>query len=678
MRDKILVIAEKPSMSKDMAKVMCSNLKKNKDYWEGDKYIFTWAIGHLMELQSPSDYNPDWKVWRTTDLPFKIDEYKFIPKKRTKEQLNTIKKLSARDDVTCLINACDPDREGELIFRLIYSHIKSHKETKRVWVSSLDDKSIRNGFENIQPSVKYDGLYNEAKARSIADWIMGFNLTRLYTKQIGLDETFSVGRVQTPTLNFVYQREKEIEDFISETYYDLYGYFDSDSVTAKLDIDKNSKLNKRKMKFLLEDLLELKEAQITKYENETKNISAPLLFSLGDLQDTANSDFSYSAQKTLEIAQKLYEKKVTSYPRTDCGYIPEEQLPDFLHTLNKTEAQLKQKRFINNKKVTAHHGLIVLKLSPSGLSEEEQNIFNLIKMRCLMQFENNYKYEKTMVEISSLNGSSQHLFKTNGKKEIDKGWRQLLKTDEPGQTKDDIETAIPVNWKQDLIISINGGEIKEKNTKPLSHLNEKTLRKKMETTNIGRPSSQAGVMETLKKRGYIKLKGRQILITKKGKILIKVAHESLKTEATTYEMETALKAINDGDNTCEQYIQDIFDFTNKVITVEKKTDRASERMDIKQDSLVGICPKCGGNVYEKNKGYFCHNEDCTFAIWKTDFFWKKFGKKITTTQVSKLLSDGEVKVKGWKSEKKNKKFDAKIKMVMQPNSKYNFKWEFEF
>lgn len=677
---KTVIIAEKPSVGRELSKVIGKNIKRNKDYHEGDDYIFTWGYGHLLGLPNPDFYNKKYSKWRLEDLPFNITAHNFIPSKGKKKQIDLIKKLIDRDDVSDVINACDGDREGELIFRLIYKYSKSNKPVKRLWISSLEEPEIKRAFKNLKPSEEYDGLYQEALTRSIADWVIGMNLSRLYT--LKLNETFSVGRVQTPTLAFVVNREKEIKNFVPDDYYEIEGSIDG--IKSKFFIGedtKNTKMtDKDKANYYFNQINNSKESlKIIEYQKERKTKTAPKLFALGTLQGSANKHFGYSPKETLDIAQKLYEKKITTYPRTDSPYIMEEQIGSLVSAVlnldlseeeqNHITDNLVNSKTVNDAKVKAHHGIMITNTRPSLANKKEENIYKLIRERCLMQLAPQHESDNVSAISSTDDGNK---FYSKGKTTAVIGWKFFSRSTSK-------EVLCPNHWKKGESVTLTDLELAEKQTKPPSRFNGKTLQEEMDKYNIGTSATQGGIIETLKIRSYIKKKGKVLYPQPKGILLIDIVNEALTTPETTEIMETELKKIEKSEQTKKAYLKRIDNFTSKIVEVEKNTNRAEERAEIKEEKVIGKCPLCGSPVMENKGDFFCSapKEKCSFALWKNDKFWKNFNKTITLNRAEKILKNGKVLVKGLKS-KKGSTFSAYLVLKTTPQKKWDYQWELEF
>mgnify|MGYP006429040897 CR=1 FL=1 len=685
---KTLIIAEKPDSGKKIADILGKDLKNKGNYLESNKFIFTWAIGHLLELYMPDDYNKDWKKWEIKHLPFAIKNYKIKPNSNTKTQYNSIKKIIREKEIGQIINACDSDPEGELIFWEIIEDLNldiDKYKMKRMWYSSLSKTEIKKAFDNALPLDQYKNIYESSKSRSIADWIVGINLTRLYTLKLG--ETFSVGRVQTPTLNFVIKKEKEINDFKSQKYWNIYATFENIKAILYFDnkVSNNNILEKKKANDILNKIKNEKNCIINKFEKKQKSITPKKLYDLKTLQGDANKIYGYTIKETLEIAQKLYEKyNILSYPRTDSRYLKNSQKDEInkilkvaIKNINYIDEinllKFREKNF-DDSKVTGHYAIIptAKQYKIEKLSEKEKNIYKLVINRTLSQCLNNYEYENTKVYIKNDN----YNFYIRGKKINDIGWRKLDKS-----LKNQKNNIVPNSWKKNKSLKIQKTIIKEKSTKPPNRYTEKTLQEKMAKNNLGRPSTQADIIEKLKKRKYIKSTGKYLEGTPKGSMLIKVVHGLIKKPKITQQMEEALKKIKKGQMDSKTYIKKTYNYVSKVINIEKNKDRIKDKKIIKElknkNKMVGKCPICNNSVLENKGNFFCQSkrEKCNFALWKNDKYWKSFNKTITKNRAEKILKKGSIKVANLKG--KYGKFTARIKLKITPNKKWNYEWELE-
>ncbi|MGM0411235.1 MAG: DNA topoisomerase [Bacillota bacterium] len=685
---KILIIAEKPDSGKKIANILGKNLKNKGNYLESEKFIFTWAIGHLLELYMPDDYNKDWKKWEIKHLPFAIKNYKIKPSSNTKSQYNSIKKIIRKKEIGQIINACDSDPEGELIFWEIIDDLNldiDKYKMKRMWYSSLSKKEIKTAFNNAKPLDQYKDIYESSKSRSIADWIVGINLTRLYTLKLG--ETFSVGRVQTPTLNFVIKKEKEIKNFKSQNYWNIYATFENIKGILYFDnkVSNNDILEKKKANKILKQIKNQKDCIIEKIEKRKKSIPPKKLYDLKTLQGDANKIYGYTIKETLQIAQRLYEKyNILSYPRTDSRYLKDSQKDEInkilkvaiknINYINEINLLEFRKENFDDSKVTGHYAIIptATEYKIEKLTEKEKNIYELVVNRTLSQCLKNYEYENTKVYIKNNN----YKFYIKGKKINSSGWRKLDKS-----LKNQKNNIVPNTWKKDKPLKIKKSIIKEKSTRPSNRYTEKTLQEKMAKNNLGRPSTQADIIEKLKKREYIKSTGKYLKGTLKGSLLIKVVHSLIKKPKITKQMEKALEQIKKGEMNSKTYIQKTHNYVSKVISIEKNKDRIKDKELIKKitnkKKTVGKCPICNNLVLENKGNFFCQSkrEKCNFALWKNDKYWKKFNKTITKNRAEKILKNGSIKVANLKG--KYGKFTARIKLKITPNKKWNYEWELE-
>ncbi|MFV8314619.1 DNA topoisomerase 3 [Aerococcus viridans] len=686
-----VILAEKPSQAQAYAESFDTQQRKDGYYIVSgngfNEAIITYGFGHLVSLFNPEEYQEEWKSWHLNTLPIFPSEYKFKVTKDKKKQYNIVKKYL--DKAENIVIGTDTDREGEAIARLIIRLSgNSDKPTKRLWINSLEKDEIQKGFQNLKNGEDYYSSFVEAETRQIADWLVGMNLTRLYTLQMqknGMDGVFSVGRVQTPTLFLIYQRQQEIENFVKKPFFELYAHFNHQqgnytgkykqrfNTEEELDEFKNQNQLNNDMQGLITD--------VTKEEKQT---FAPKLFSLSDLQSEANKKLNLGASETLKIAQSLYEKKYTSYPRSDSNYIgsPEysylkDNLDNYLSLveLKIAEPQLEEnKRYVNSAKVAEHYAIIPTKTVPNleKLTENERKIYQLILLRTLAIFEKPYRYEETTI-LSNTNGIE---FKTTGKVEIDKGFKRLIKDDK--DTKDKAEV-LPAVAKGDMVIS--NFETKQGETKPPKPYTEGTLLTAMknvgrsmeeendqdilkETEGIGTEATRASIIENIKNKGYVKLEKKYLKVTEKGISLCEVIKEDpIANASMTAKWEKYLNKIKEKQGTQEAFIDSIERFIDHTINTVpdnfKNSDIQVHAKKIMDDKMIGTCPKCQHHIVDKGKFYGCDDyPNCKFTIPK-----KWSGKTIPKSNVQQLLEKGITsEIKGFKS-KKGKAFNAKLKIV---------------
>jgi len=692
---KTVILAEKPSQAQSYAEAFKQSKKKNGYFEVSDdelpSAVITYGYGHLVSLAEPEKYNKDWKKWSLGQLPMFPDQYKFEVSKGAAKQFNIVKKHL--DNADTIIIGTDSDREGENIARSIINLSgNGKKDIKRLWLNSLETDEIRKGLKNLKDGKQFYSTYKEAQTRQIADWLVGMNLSRLYTLYMqnnGLNGVFSIGRVQTPTLFMIYQRNQEIENFISKPFYELYGnfYTEQGEYEGKYSgrFYTEDELNDFLRENNIDSISKLNRAKVKNVDVKEKKQQAPRLFSLSDLQATANKRFKYSASKTLSVAQSLYDKKVLSYPRTDTNYIgsPEfNYLKDNLNSyLNLANAEIKTPqleenvRFVNGKKVQEHYAIIPTKTLPEleKLTKDEKNIYLLVMLRTLAMFETPYIYEETKIE-TLINDVP---FKTTGKVEIDKGWKRLYKNN---SKKEKQEKELPkVSKGEEFNASVTK---KQRKTQPPKYYTQGTIITAMknigrsvedeenkeilnEAEGIGTEATRANILDTLKRQDYITIKSNNIYVTEKGKTLCEVVKEDEISDVNmTAQWERYLKKIKNNQGTQEAFLSSIERFIEYLIDKVPKTFRNSNIKEhaqaIQEEKIVGTCPECGESIVDKGKFYGCtgfNENDCKFSLPKK---WSK--KTIPKTNIKQLIEKGETtEIKGFKS-KKGHKFSAKLKL----------------
>jgi DNA topoisomerase-3 len=683
VKTKKLIIAEKPSVALDITKAL-GNFENKADYYESDEYIVTWSVGHIVELFEPEDYNKKNKFWALSNLPIIPEEFKFKPITKTKDRFNAIKKLVARDDINSVVNACDAGREGELIFREILL-LTPHKEKTltRLWLSAMTKEEIIKQFQGLRNSSEFDNLGDSAFARTEVDWLVGINATRAFTRRWGT--LLSIGRVQTPTLNIICEREKEIRAFKPEDYFELEGTFAKNSskykgiyATAKGE----SKIMDEAVAKSLKNKLIGKIGTIINIVTKSVKTPPPLLYDLTELQREANKVFGYTAQRTLNIAQSLYEsKKLITYPRTDSRFLPSslkgeiKKILEGINTLPYSEFinQILGKpleltpRIINNKRVTDHYAIIPTgkRLNTAHLTKEEANVFDLIAMRFVSVFMDDSVSEKLAFDTVVQNEK----FKTNLSRIKTPGWmavygsapqESLIKVKDNDITrleKIDLQakqTTPPARFTDATILSAmeNAGKFVE----------DKEIKETLKEKGIGTPATRAAIIERLIDVGYIERSGKSIVPTDKGMRLIElladVKVDELLSPALTGEWESKLLEIEKGKYKPETFIKGIEELTATIITKVKKYE-GGLTVNSGSSEPVGVCPKCGGNVFETAKGFVCENvksKKCDFILWK-----KLVNRQITLELAESLLRGKTVKVEKLLSRYK-KYYNADIKL----------------
>jgi DNA topoisomerase III len=678
---KILVIAEKPSVAQDIAKVLGCRAK-GEGCLIGDKYIITWAVGHLIMLCQPDEYDAKYKRWSFDTLPIIPDKMKLKTNTKTKKQYDVIKKLMQSSDVESLICATDSGREGELIFRYIYDHAKCKKPFMRLWISSMTDEAIKEGFSKLKPGREYDNLYYSAKCRSEADWLVGMNASRAFT--VKYNALLSIGRVQTPTLAILAQRQQEIKKFVPKTYYEVNASFGEYNGTWINKETKETKISKKEEAEEIASKVKGKEGIVSNVQNEEKKQPPPLLYDLTELQREANKSYGFSAKKTLSIAQDLYEKrKLITYPRTDSRYLSKDMIPKLNQILGKInkEAYGKyidyvaslpklpiSKRIVDDTKVSDHHAIIPTEsgAKAKGLSDDESKIYDLIVRRFLSVFYPEYKYMMTNI-TTEVEGES---FISKGKTIIQKGWTELnLK-----ENKKDEEQRLPKLDNGDKV-NVAESKVLEKKTQPPKPYNEASLLSAMENAGrlvedeelkeqlkdggLGTPATRAAIIERLIEVGYITRKGKELNVTEKGIKLIEVVPDEIKSPEMTGKWEKGLSSISKGKLDTKRFMESISRYVrylvgkanevNKSVVFEKEESKAPK----KKVTSLGRCPACdNGKILENSKGYYCSEwkSGCKFTIWKNSL--EKDGIEISPSVVRKLLKDGEPQEVTTKEKKK--------------------------
>lgn len=607
MANKQLIIAEKPSVAKDLSKVLGAN-QKNKSYYEGPTVIVTWALGHLLGLKMPEDINKEWQSWQMETLPMVPKNLGIKPLPKTGHQLKAIKQLANRQDVTEAVIATDAGREGELVARWILEYVNFNKPVKRLWISSQTDKAIKDGFKKLRPAKEYDNLYYSALARAKADWLVGLNVTRALT--VKYQDSLSAGRVQTPTLSLVRQQEKKIESFRPQTYFSVELQVQKEK--AKL-VQSNPYAFKERndVETFVKKLSEGK-GKVTDIQEKTKTEQAPLPYDLTEIQREANQRYQFSAKKTLSLVQSLYEfHKIVTYPRTDSKYLTTDMkatmkerlqaVSDFapeVKTYIKDGGQVKLTKVFQNEKVTDHHALIPTEQRPryEKLSGDEQKIYNMIVTRFLGMFAEPHRTKQTKVTVSF--GKEQFIFRQS-KVEV-AGWKQ---------EKEDVVPS--VDWTLGMVIPPNF-TINKELTAPPKPLTEGTLLGLMEKYSLGTPATRAEIIEKLIKSELMERNTNGLNVSPKGKQLLELVNPSLVTPELTEKWEKKLEAIAKGKQSSTVFLKEIEQDTKKLVNEIKQSESKYQDFSITQKK----CPECGSNLREKNtkdgKIYVCSNQDCSY------------------------------------------------------------------
>ena len=691
-----LVIAEKPSVAASLSAVIGASARKD-GYFEGNGWRVSWCVGHLAGLADADAYNPDYAKWRYDDLPILPVDWQMVVGKDKKKQFDVLKKLLNAPDVTEVVNACDSGREGELIFRSVYELAGCQKPMKRLWISSMEDSAIRDGFANLRPGADYDGLYEAALCRAKADWLVGINATRLFS--VLYHRTLNIGRVMSPTLALIVQREAEIDSFKPVPFYTVQLELPGLAVSGERMKDKAAAEQLRKS-------CQGASVVVKQVERKDKSEKPPALYDLTTLQRDANRLLGFTAQQTLDYLQNLYEKKLCTYPRTDSRYLTTDMAESLPVLVNLTANAMPFRKgiaitcdaraVINDKKVTDHHAVIPTRnlrdADLSGLPAGEKAVLELVALRLLCAVAEPHTYSETSLVMECAGAEFTAKGKTvkrPGWKALDAAYRASMKNVlEPD--KDDADKTLPDLTKgQNLPVS--DAVLKEGETSPPKHFTEDTLLSAMETAGkddmpedaerqgLGTPATRAGILEKLVSTGFLERKKSkktvQLMPSHDAVSLITVLPEQLQLPLLTAEWESRLGEIERGELSPEDFMAGISAMLGELVGTYQVI-KGTEYLFSPPREVVGKCPRCGGDVAEMQRGFFCQNESCKFAIWKNSKWWAAKKKQPTKALVTALLKDGRARVTGLYSEKTGKTYDATV--VLEDDGKYaNFKLEFD-
>ena len=690
---KFLVIAEKPSVAQSYAKNL-SAYKREDGYLEGESCIVSWCLGHLAEYAQPEEYDPKYEKWQFDDLPILPEAWKLKVSKDKKKQFDVLKGLMNRSDVEYLVNGCDAGREGELIFQRVYDLAGCRKPVKRLWISSMEDAAIQKGFQTMKSEEEYKNLCMAAVCRAQADWLIGMNGTRAYTTRYF--KRLVVGRVQTPTLAMLAERQERIEHFQKEAFYKV-------ALTdGKLTVVSENIANEEAAD-LLAALCNGSTAVVTQMKKERKKSFPPKLYDLTSLQREANRYFGYTAKRTLDMLQELYEEKLVTYPRTDSQFVTEDmkdsveelvgKMPVLLPFVDYGQLGNGVKRVINNEKVSDHHAILPTKEAVekgiADLASDKKNLMMLICQQLVQATGEEYLYEQTDITVKC----QEQDFKARGKipvqmgfKEVEKAFKQLCVKTEPVEGKEK-ETSIPAGYEEGMRIFPVKAEKTTHYTSPPKPFNEDTLLAAMETAGnkefdsetekkgLGTPATRASIIEKLVSSGYAQRKGKQILPSTEGKELVKVMPEYLKSAVMTAEWENQLLMMEKGQITDTQFMGEITSLVRKILEVCREIPEEERRRFQTEREVIGKCPVCGCDVFEGKQNFYCSNRQCDFALWKENRFLGSMGKNLDKKMARELLDKACTHVKGLYSKKKDMKFDADLLLTLE-DGKPRFHLEF--
>lgn len=676
-----LVIAEKPSVAQSIAQVIGAELRRH-GYLEGNGYIVSWCFGHLAGLADADYYDSRYAKWRKADLPIIPTSFRFRIAEDKRNQFDILRTLMRREDVTAVINACDAGREGELIFRSVYHLSGCSKTMKRLWISSMEDEAIRDGFQNLRPGREYDGLHQSALCRAKADWLVGINATRYFSLLYGT--TLNIGRVMSPTLALLVQRESEISAFIPEPFY-----------TVNLDCGFTAASEKTKEKAearTIAGACKGKTATVLSAERKEKTENPPALYDLTTLQRDANRLLGYTAQQTLDYLQSLYEKKLCTYPRTDSRFLSDDMaataadlVPTAALVCDKSvPGTINASRVCNSKKVTDHHAIVPTtgagQIDLTSLPKGELEVLKLLSVGLLKAVSLPHKYAETVITLEC----EGRQFTAKGKTVLDPGWKSY----EPA--KEEKTEKLP-DLKAGQKIPLNGIAIKEGKTTPPKHYTEDTLLSSMETAGaqdmpedaerkgLGTPATRASILEKLVSSGFAERrkskKQTHLFPTETGMALITVLPDQLQSPLLTAEWENGLTQIQHGKLSPDAFMDGIVTMLQELIRGYTPVPGA-DTLFPSGFEVVGRCPRCGSAVTESKRGFFCENKECSFVLWKENRFFAAKKKELTKSVAADLLQKGSARLKGCYSPKTGTTYDATV--VLEDDGKHtNFKLEFE-
>ncbi len=719
-----LVIAEKPSVAQSIAKVIGATEKKDGYLATPDEsadgatgYLVSWCFGHLVELAAPEDYDPKFEKWRKDDLPIIPEPFKYQVTDSTKKQFQILKKLMEQENVVSLVEATDAGREGELIFRLVYYQAGCRKPFERLWISSMEDSAIREGFENLKPSNEYDALYEAALCRERADWIVGINATRLFSTLYG--QTLNVGRVMTPTLGMIVTRETEIQNFRPEPFYTL------QISAAGIALSGERLKDKAEAEARLSAVQSERMATIQRMRSSEKTEKPPLLYDLTSLQRDANRYYGFTAQQTLDYTQSLYEKKLVTYPRTDSRYLTDEmgdstkrlaeQLRDKFGFMKALPANTD--RILNSRRVSDHHAIIpTANVSTADFAElpaGEQKVLSLIAARLLAALGDpaeNTEYDLTVTCGGQTFTTKSRVRTKAGWKEIEewilgsKTCQEAAEEDNAGNaeavasgkgslTIQELLAADPALLSEGRTVQIGDAQLKEGRTAAKKRFTESSLLSAMERAGadetpeeaerkgLGTPATRAGIIEKLVRIGFLERKGdkktKYLVPTHKGIALITVMPEVIQSPGMTAEWEQKLLKVEQKTFSSDAFMREITEMLAKLIdTYELVKDAEVLMRPSGKFEPIGKCPACGADVVEKQKGFFCSNRECRFALWKDNRFLDSLSKKMTKQIAADLLKNGRCRLKKCRSLKTGKTYDTTLVLSADEGGKVSFTLDF--
>jgi len=686
-----LIIAEKPSVAKSIASALGAESGADGCF-QGNGLIVSWCVGHLVSPMDAAGYDERFKKWRYDDLPILPEPFRYVLAPGKEDAFENLRGLMNRPDVDTVVNACDAGREGELIFRLVYEMAGCKKPVERLWISSMEDMAIREGFSDLRPGAEYDSLYQSALCRQKADWLVGINATRLFS--VLYHRTLNVGRVQTPTLAMLAERDGKIMLFKKEKYHHVRLQVDgAEAVSEKFSDPAQAKQ--------VQAACQNGQAVCTSVTREKKKEQPPKLYDLTTLQREANRIFGYTAKQTLDYAQSLYEKKLLTYPRTDSRYLTSdmaETVSCVIHLAAKVPPFDGYCSFfplvelmVSDKDVSDHHAIIptmeIEKADMKALPVGERNLLLLVCCKLLCASASPYEYE-TVTATFDCGG---YTFTAKGKRILSEGWREIERifrsslkekpedTDNggvlpdftEGQAFEKVETTItehftspPKPYTEDTLLSA------------MENAGKEDIPEDAERKGLGTPATRAAIIEKLVAAGFVERKGKNLIPTKAGINLVTVLPEALTSPMLTAEWEQRLSAVAKGEADPGEFMEGIRSMTRELIQTYSHISEDGQKLFAPEKEVIGNCPRCGKPVYEGKKNFACSDRSCTFVLWKNDRFWTSRKKELTKKMAADLLKKGRTSVRGMWSEKKGAAYDAAVILDDTGGKFINFKLEF--
>ena len=686
-----LVICEKPSVAKAVASALGVTSRADGCF-EGNGLIVSWCVGHLMSPMDAAGYDPAYKKWKYDDLPILPEPFRYVLAKGKEDAFQNLKHLMERLDVTELVNACDAGREGELIFRLVYEAAGCSKPFSRLWISSMEDAAIREGFADLRPGGEYDPLYQSALCRQKADWLIGINASRLFS--VLYHRTLNVGRVQTPTLAMLVDRDSRITLFRKEKYHHVRLALDgAEAVSEKITAPEEAES--------LRAACAGASVRCISVTHEKKKEAPPKLYDLTTLQREANQVFGYTAKQTLDYAQSLYEKKLLTYPRTDSRYLTVDMVETasvVLHLAARVAPFDACPEFfpdvlalVNDGKVSDHHAIIpTLELEKADLSEltvGERNTLLLVCRELLCAAAEPYVYEA----VTAVFDCGGHTFTAKGRRILSEGWREIdriFRASLKEQPEDEAEPITLPDFTEGQTFDQLDASVTEHFTTPPKAYTEDTLLAAMETAGkddipedaerkgLGTPATRAAILEKLVAAGFVERRGKSLVPTKAGINLVTVLPDTLTSPMLTAEWEQKLTAIARGEGDPAAFMAGISEMTRELVKNYSHISEEGQKLFAPERETVGLCPRCGKPVYEGKKNFYCSDRSCQFVLWKDDRFWTSRKKELTKKMAGDLLKKGRTSVKGMWSEKKGASYDAVVVLDDTGGKYVRFKLEF--